>query len=88
MSGLGDPLNFVTAEACFKEMKTWPGPVSIKSVIMENPANIEEPNYGHRVTVTSNNDTLCIVQFIRPTVSRIRYDPAVKSKDEYGDENS
>lgn len=88
MAGWNDPLNFTIAEDYFNEAKYWDGPISIKEVLEAPPENIANKDYWRGVTLKFNDDTLAVIQFIRPTLWRVRYDPLVKSPNEYGDQNS
>jgi hypothetical protein len=94
MAGIGDPIKFVKAEDYFTAMNedSWKGPTKIVAITAEppkplDPDNPEAADYYHGVTLTFDDNTLCVIQFIRPTVFRVRYDPAVQNRDEYGDEN-
>jgi hypothetical protein len=86
MAGIGDPIKFVKAEDYFTAMNedSWKGPTEIVAIDPDNP---KAADYYHGVTLTFDDNTLCVIQFIRPTVFRVRYDPAVQNRDEYGDEN-
>ncbi|KAA8895125.1 alpha-1,4-glucan lyase [Sphaerosporella brunnea] len=96
MAGLGDPIKFVKAEDFFNAMNIgdgWKSPTKVVSITVDPPTDLDPSNpsaadYYHGVTVTFDDGTLAAIQFIRPTVFRVRYDPAVKSRDEYGDANS
>lgn len=84
---MSNPLNFCTAEEYFKETPKWGGPTQVTSISETPPADVESKDHYHAVCITFNDGTLCSVQFIRPTVWRVRYDPAVKSPNEYSDLN-
>lgn len=94
MSGISDPLNYCRAEDYFDAAKAWGGPKRVVSVSRDPPkprdpkacSPYRETHY-HGLTLTFDDDTLCVVQFIRPTVFRVRYDPSVRDPSEYGDEN-
>lgn len=88
MSGVDDPINFITAEDFYSGAAKWNTPKTITKVHDRAPANIKFKEYWHGVTLEFNDNTLCVVQFIRPTLWRIRYDPAVILLDEYTDNNS
>ncbi|KAG0125373.1 glycosyl hydrolases family 31-domain-containing protein [Tuber indicum] len=85
---MDDPINFITAEEYYRRAKGWTGPTRIDSLSQETPATAAQPEYWHGVTLTFNDETLCVVQFVRPTLFRIRYDPAVGNREEYDDANS
>ncbi|KAI5820272.1 alpha-1,4-glucan lyase [Pyronema omphalodes] len=95
MSGISDPLNYCRAEDYFDTAKAWGGPKRVVSVSRDPPkprdptacSPYRETHY-HGLTLTFDDVTLCVVQFIRPTVFRVRYDPSVRDPSEYGDENS
>jgi hypothetical protein len=94
MSGRGDPLNYCRAEDYFDAAKAWGGPKKVISVSKDPPKpsdpSIVSPyrdTHYHGLTLTFDDNTLCVVQFIRPTLFRVRYDPSVRTADEYGDEN-
>ncbi|KAF8539040.1 alpha-1,4-glucan lyase [Trichophaea hybrida] len=95
MAGRDDPLNYCRAEDYFNAARTWGGPTKVVHVsetppIPRNP-QIFSPHretHYHGVTLTFDDGTFCVVQFIRPSLFRVRYDPSVKDPNEYGDENS
>lgn len=84
---MNDPLNFCTAEDYFKEAPGWGGPTRINSILETPPADIKVKSSWHGVTLKFNDNTLCVVQYIRPTLWRVRYDPVVKDANEYSDVN-
>jgi hypothetical protein len=89
MSGKNDPLNFLRAEDYFEAAKEWGGPKKVTSISLDPPSKGSpyRVNNYHGVTLTFDDNTLCVVQFIRPTVFRVRYDPSITVADDYGDEN-
>lgn len=87
MAGMSDPLNFTKAEDYFNEAKSWTGPKEIVEIIEQAPSNIEESGYWRGITLKFDDGTFCVVQFVRPSVWRVRYDPSVTKADDYGDEN-
>lgn len=84
---MNDPINFCTAEEYFGGISNWTGPKQVNSVSDVPPADIRVKESWHGLTLSFDDDTLCVVQFIRPTVWRVRYDPAVKDRDGYSDLN-
>ena len=94
MAGRNDPLNFCRAEDYFDAVKAWGGPKEVVSTSPASPAprdptvssQFRETHY-HGLTLRFDDGTLCVVQFIRPTVFRLRYDPSVRDPNDYGDEN-
>lgn len=88
MAGWNDPLNFTIAEDYFNEAKHWGGPKSVNEVLGAPPENIINKDYWRGVTLKFDDNTLAVIQFIRPTLWRVRYDPSVKSLNDYGDQNS
>lgn len=84
---MSNPLNFCKAEEFFQELPKWTGPTQVTSVSEVPPADTESKENYHGVTLTFNDGTMAVVQFIRPTVWRVRYDPAVKNANEYSDLN-
>lgn len=84
---MSNPLNFCKAEEFFQGLPDWKGPTQIASISEAPPADIESKENWHGVTLTFDDATMCVVQFIRPTVWRVRYDPAVKDANEYSDLN-
>jgi hypothetical protein len=96
MAGREDPIKFVKAEDFFNAMNStnsgWNSPKEVVNISSKPPKDLDPDNpnaadYYHGVTVTFDDETLCVMQFIRPTAFRVRYDPAVRNSDEYGDEN-
>lgn len=84
---MNDPINFCTAEEYFSQLPGWKGPKQITSISDVAPADIKVPACWHGVTLTFDDSTLCVVQFIRPTLWRVRYDTSVKELNGYSDLN-
>ncbi|RPA94936.1 hypothetical protein L873DRAFT_1699735 [Choiromyces venosus 120613-1] len=85
---MDDPINFITAEEYYQQAHGWGGPTQITSLSEAVPSSAAQPEYWHGVTLTLDDNTLCVVQFVRPTLFRVRYDPAVRNLEEYDDANS
>nr|CAB52201.1 alpha-1,4-glucan lyase [Morchella vulgaris] len=88
MAGLSDPLNFCKAEDYYAAAKGWSGPQKIIRYDQTPPQGTKDPKSWHAVNLPFDDGTMCVVQFVRPCVWRVRYDPSVKTSDEYGDENT
>lgn len=88
MAGLQDPLNFVTAEQYFQQGKAWGGPTKITSINTTPPDTVKSVNHWHGVNVTFDDGTIAVIQFIRPTLFRVRYDPVVRNANDYEDFSS
>jgi len=84
---MDDPINFITAEEYYQRAQGWAGPARVTSLSQKPPTSAAKPGHWRGVTLTFDDNTLCVVQFIRPTLFRVRYDPAVGESDEYGDAN-
>lgn len=84
---MNDPINFCTAEEYFQGIPNWTGPKQVNSISDTPPADTRVKDCWHGLNLSFDDDTLCVVQFIRPTLWRVRYDPAVKDKDGYSDLN-
>ena len=82
-----DPINFITAEEYYRQAQGWAGPSSVTSLSQKPPTTAAQPKCWHGVTLTFDDKTLCVVQFVRPTLFRVRYDPAVRNPEEYDDAN-
>ena len=88
MAGLQDPLNFVTAEQFFHQGKSWGGPSSIASINRIAPDTVKSVKHWRGVNVTFDDHTIAVIQFIRPTLFRVRYDPVVRDANDYEDFSS
>ncbi|KAH0607116.1 uncharacterized protein H6S33_003104 [Morchella sextelata] len=90
VSSLDDPLNFIRAEDFFASAQRFTGPTKIKKVqISSNPRRPTDPIILERgIALLFDDRTICVIQFIRPTLWRVRYDPTVKSLNGYRDENT
>lgn len=88
MAGFSDPLNFCKAEDYYSVALDWKGPQKIIGVDTTPPKSTKFPKNWHGVNLRFDDGTLGVVQFIRPCVWRVRYDPGFKTSDEYGDENT
>lgn len=86
---MGDPLRFCKAEEFFEASRSsgWKNPTTIVSASKYTPKDIQEKEHWHGVVLTFDDNTLCVVQFIRPTLWRLRYDPSVTDVNDYGDVN-
>jgi len=88
MSGLSDPLNFLTAETYFGAGAYWTGPTKIVGVNKTPPTTAEAPTHWRAVNIDFDDGTRGVVQFVRPTVFRVRYDPGVTNANDYEDYSS
>jgi len=84
---MDDPINFITAEEYYQRAQGWAGPTRVTSLSQTPPATAPLPEFWHGVTLTFDDNTLCVVQFVRPTLFRVRYDPAVRDPGDYDDAN-
>lgn len=84
---MNDPINFCTAEQYFSQLPSWKGPKEVTSISDTPPADIKVPASWHGVTLTFDDNTLCVVQFVRPTLWRVRYDTSVTDQNGYSDLN-
>lgn len=88
MAGNTDPINFWKAEDYFDDIHSWDCPQEVEEIIPDPPADIADPNHWHGITLKFVGGKLCSLQYIRPTVWRIRFDPTVISHNEYKDINT
>ncbi|KAF8467697.1 glycosyl hydrolases family 31-domain-containing protein [Kalaharituber pfeilii] len=91
MAGLGDPLNFIKAEDFFDQASKWNDrqPEEIISVNQAVPPSAKVPDCWRAVNIEFNDGTWAVVQFIRPKLFRVRYDPTVDTNpDQYTDASS
>ncbi|KAH0610436.1 uncharacterized protein H6S33_011963 [Morchella sextelata] len=88
MAGISDPLNFCKAEDYYSVALGWKGPQKVIGIDTTPPKGTKYPKNWHGVNLRFDDGTLGVVQFIRPCVWRVRYDPGFKTSDEYGDENT
>jgi alpha-glucosidase (family GH31 glycosyl hydrolase) len=84
---MDDPLSFCTAEEYFGEASAWNGPLEIVSISQDPPLDTKEKDYWRGVNLKFDDGTLCVVQYVRPTLWRVRYDPTVTDANAYRDEN-
>lgn len=84
---MNDPINFCTAEEYFKEIPNWGGPTKVVSASTTPPADIKDKAGWHGVNLTFDDGTVCVIQYVRPTLWRVRYDAAVRDSSEYSDLN-
>ena len=84
---MDDPINFITAEEYYQRAQGWVGPARVTSLSQTPPNTAAQPKSWRGVTLTFDDSTLCVVQFVRPTLFRVRYDPAVRNPEEYDDAN-
>lgn len=91
---MNDALNFIPAEEYFAQSHTWGGPKSVIKVTTTPPADAKYKAYWHGANITFDDGSLCVVQYVRPTLFRIRYDPTrrgvrgANAADEYTDVNT
>lgn len=85
-----DPLNFILAEDFFKSAREFNGPTRIESVqIARYPAQPPDPIVLERgIALFFDDNTICVIQFVRPTLWRVRYDPTIAELNGYRDENT
>lgn len=88
MAGLSDPLNFVKAENYFGTGAYWTGPTKITSINKTPPTTAVSPDHWRAVNITFDDGTIAVIQFVRPTLFRVRYDPAVTNANDYEDFSS
>lgn len=86
-SRMNDPLSFCKAEDYFGEATAWGGPSGVASVSQTPPQDVKEKDYWRAVNLTFDDGTICVVQYVRPTLWRVRYDPTVTDASQYGDVN-
>lgn len=88
MAGPDDRINFITAEKYFENLSAWEGPDEVVAILQDPPADISDPEYWRGVTLKFEQGELCVIQFIRPTLWRVRFDPTVRDLNDYGDLNT
>ena len=85
MAGLGDPLNYIKTEEYFTEAREWSGPSKIASINRTPPTSVKVPDGWRAVNILFDNGNWAVIQFIRPTLFRVRYDPTVTDPNQYED---
>lgn len=88
MAGLSDPLNFVRAEDYFATGSYWTGPTKVVGINQTPPTTALYPTHWRGVNIIFDDGTIAVIQCIRPTVFRVRYDPAVTKANDYEDFSS
>jgi len=88
MAGVQDPLNYLKAEQYFEQGKSWTGPSKVVSTSRTPPTSATSPEHWRGVNLTLDDGTIAVVQFIRPTLFRVRYDPSVRNANDYEDYSS
>lgn len=88
MAGLSDPLNYIKAEQYFQAGTGWSGPSTAVSIDKTPPTTVTSPEHWRAVNITFNDGTIAVLQFVRPTLFRLRYDPGVKQANDYEDYSS
>ncbi|KAF8453391.1 glycosyl hydrolases family 31-domain-containing protein [Kalaharituber pfeilii] len=83
-----DPYTFIKAEEFFalKDQFVTPHSASLEKGV--NDQDVTATGAMFRLSRKSQRDTLLLIQFIRPKVFRVRFDPSVESAKEYLDWNS
>ncbi|KAH0607355.1 uncharacterized protein H6S33_002389, partial [Morchella sextelata] len=79
MAGKTDPINFWRAEHVFSDIDSWERPQEVEEIITDPPADIADRKHWHGITLKFVGGKLCSLQYIRPTVWRIRFDPTNKT---------
>ena len=85
MAGINDPFTFIKAETYFERASDWGGPTRLESINDKPPSTAPEPTFWHGANLKFDDGTLAVVQFIRPTLFRVRYDPTVTDQEGYDD---
>lgn len=88
MAGRSDPLNFVKAEEYFQASTGWGGPTKVVSINRTPPTTAASPDHWRAVNITFDDGTIAVIQYLRPTVFRVRYDPGVTNANDYEDYSS
>ncbi|KAI5839123.1 alpha-1,4-glucan lyase [Morchella snyderi] len=91
-TGVVDPISFTKAEDYFARLDTsgWICPEEVKSISVERPfKNDRGPWRGITIEFGGRGEgKLCQLQFIRPTMWRVRFDPTITQKSDYTDWNT
>lgn len=85
--GKTDPLNFVRAEDFFLSTQKFNGPTKIIAAQTTSyPAKNNEPIILERgIALFFDDETICVIQFVRPSLWRVRYDPTITALNGYRD---
>jgi hypothetical protein len=89
-----DPYIFKKAEDFFHDIDQsgsglrQPSRVSFKEEDQLLPGGMSNPSTSHGRIFRFNDGSLILIQFMRPRVWRIRFNPKAKSGDQYSDFNS
>lgn len=99
--GTLDPLNFIKAEEYFDDARKglhWVGPTRVVDIDRVAPTTAKHPDHWHAVNITLESPStapgvpptknIVVIQFIRPTVFRVRFDPFVSKANDYEDFSS
>lgn len=90
---LDDPYRFVDVESFFTELDS-PNPTvpkydRIENVVRYHAESKEQENTVHHgAAFRDDNKKILLIQFVRPTLFRIQFNPKYTSLDNYSDKNS
>src|SRR5438034_2125011 len=87
VSGSSDPVNFIPAESFFNQATNFKSPKSVSSATSSNSTDKSDP-LRYAVELRFDDGTIALIQFVRPTVWRVRYDPTVTALSGYSDANT
>lgn len=74
-------MNFVKAEDYFHDLSSgWTGPTSVTAVTMKPPSDVYARDSWFGVNIHFDDESYAVLQYIRPTVWRLRYDPVKRWK--------
>jgi len=83
LSGVDDPVNFIPAETFFSNAAaSFKGPQKITSVNTSSSTDAKDP-LRYALQLNFDDGTLALLQFVLPTIWRVRYDPQAKSVEDY-----